>query len=204
MKKTLQTILQLTFLLLFLFLFVKGKVQLWMGLFLLSIIVSFLLGRLYCGWVCPINSVLKGVVWIKSKLNIGNIKIPTAIEKPWIRFLALGIFITLFIFIMATGKKLPVLPALFIIGVLLTFLFPEELWHRYLCPYGTILNISSIKAKHTMVIDSDVCNNCGLCKRICPAHAVEKNHAHYNISKRDCLVCMKCAIQCKQNAIHYE
>jgi len=79
--------MQIAFLALFIILFVKGKVQLWMGLFLFAIIVSFLLGRVYCGWICPINTVMKGVTWIKKKLHIKNIEISVFLTKPWVRFL---------------------------------------------------------------------------------------------------------------------
>ena len=97
MKRNFQRIMQIAFLALFIILFVKGKVQLWMGLFLFAIIVSFLLGRVYCGWICPINTVMKGVTWIKKKLHIKNIEISVFLTKPWVRFFTLGLFIAIFV-----------------------------------------------------------------------------------------------------------
>ena len=202
MKRALQIITQIIFLALFILLFVMGKVQLWMGLLLLGIAASFLLGRVYCGWFCSINTVMRGVTWIKIKLHIKSLKIPGFIKKPWVRFLFLGLFIGAFAFSMATGKKLPVLPIIFVLGIVLTFLFPEELWHRYLCPLGTILSLPSSKAKHRMFIDAEKCNNCGACTRVCPAKAIVKEDKH-KIKKADCLVCMECSTKCKQNAITY-
>lgn len=204
MKKTVQIILQVLFLALFIFLIVNGKVQVWMGLFVAAILSTFLLGRVYCGWVCPINTVMRAVTWVKRKLHIKSFKIPAWLTKPFIRFLALGLFIAVFIFTIVSGKKLPVLPALFGIGIILTLFFPEELWHRYLCPYGTILSIPARKSKHIMTIEPDLCNSCGMCKRVCPAAAVEKEQFHYNIMKNDCIVCMECSEACKQEAISYK
>ena len=143
MKKTLQRIIQISLLALFVFLIINGKVQLWMGLFLLGIVASFVLGRIYCGWLCSINTVMIGVTWVKKKLHIKSMKIPSILTKAWVRYVALGVFVIVFIFTMFTGKKLPILPILLMIGMLLTFLFPEELWHRYLCPYGTIFHLSA-------------------------------------------------------------
>ncbi len=203
MKKTLQSIVQIAFLILFIFLFVSGKIQLWMGLFLVGIITSFIFGRIYCGFVCSINTAMNGITWVKKKLRIKNLRIPRFLTSPWVRYATLGLFAALFIFIMVTGKKLPVLPALFLIGVLLTFLFPEELWHRYLCPYGTILSLSSLKTKHTMNIDANQCNNCGVCRRVCPTKAIEKKEDYHKIIRNECIVCMECERSCRRNAISY-
>lgn len=204
MKKALQRIVQILFLALFIFLIIAGKVQIWMGLFLLGILASFLLGRIYCGWLCSINTVMTGVTWIKKKLHIKSLKIPVFLTKAWVRYTALGLFAVAFIVTMITGKKLPVLPVLFALGVLLTFLFPEELWHRYLCPYGTLLHLPAKTAKFHMTIDAQKCNNCGACMRVCPAKAVEKQETRHEISKSDCIVCMECSRKCKQEAIRYQ
>ncbi len=203
MKKYLQPVLQIIFLAIFIFLIISGKVQLWMGLFILSVPAALLLGRVYCGWICPINTVMRGITWIKKKLRLKSAGTPGWLTKPWIRLFVLGLFIAAFIFIMVSGKKLPVLPVLFAIGVLLTCFYPEELWHRYLCPYGTMMSFPARKAKHAMAIEPRLCNNCGGCERVCPAKAVEKSERGYEIRKEDCIVCMSCAGACKQKAITY-
>lgn len=203
MNRNLQRSIQIAFLALFLFLIATGKVQLWMGLFLFAIFASFLIGRVYCGWICPIHTVMRGITSIKKKLHMKSMKLPLFLTKPWIRFLTLGLFIAIFIFTMITGKKLPVLPAFFTIGIVLTILFPEELWPRYLCPYGTIISIPTSTARHTMHVDQNLCNNCVVCQRVCPAKAVKKGESHREIIKGDCLVCMECSRMCKQNAIKY-
>ncbi len=203
MKKILQLIIQLLFLFLFILLVISGKVQLWMGILLLGIIASFIMGRIYCGWFCSINTAMRAVAWVKSKLHIKSIPIPKVLTKPWVRLLILALFAIVFAFTMFSGKKLPVLPILFGIGIILTLIFPEEFWHRYLCPYGTIMSFPSTKSRYNMKIDADKCNSCGICKRTCPAGAIEKKEASHIILKKDCLVCMDCSRKCKQNAISY-
>jgi polyferredoxin len=103
---------------------------------------------------------------------------------------------------LVSGRKLPVLLALLVVGSALTLFFPEELWHRYLCPYGLILSFPSSKAKHAMTVNSVLCNNCGTCMRVCPAKAVVKKDKH-EITTKDCLVCMECSRSCKQEAIQF-
>lgn len=174
----------------------------WMGIFLISILASFLLGRIYCGWICPINTLMKFVTVIKKRLHIKEIKIPKYLQKPWLRIFTLILFIGTFVFAFTSGKKLPVLPVLLGIGVFVTLFFPEEFWHFYLCPYGTIFSITGKNSKHNMVIDQKKCNNCTMCQRVCPAKAVEKREKHF-IVKGNCLVCMECTKYCKQDAISY-
>ncbi len=204
MRKIIQGLIQIVFLAIFIFLIIVGKVQLWMGLFILGFIISILFGRIYCGWFCPINTVMIGTTWVKKKLHLKSINIPPILKKTWVRYTALALFILLFVFTLVSGKKLPVLPILFLIGIFLTFLFPEELWHRYLCPYGSILHFPAKLSNHQLSIDPNQCNNCGACMRICPAKAVEKHEKNHEIIKSDCILCMKCTENCKQDAITYK
>jgi polyferredoxin len=201
-KKTVQRIIQVAFLGLFLFLVSTGNVRLWMGLFLGSVLVSFLFGRIYCGWVCPINTVLGPLTALKRALHIKEIPIPRMLAKPWTRILFLLLFLAAFGFTAKTGKKLPVLPVLAVLGIATTILFPESFWHRYLCPYGSILSVSSKSARIGMKIDADKCNNCNACSNVCPALAIEKREKHV-IRKTDCLACMQCQRVCKQGAITF-
>jgi ferredoxin-type protein NapH len=203
MKKKIQLVTKIAFLTIFIFLIVTSRIQLWVGLFLVGVAASLLLGRVYCGWACPINTVMDGVTWLKKKLHIKGLKTPQLIRKPWIRYLVLGLFIAAFIMTIVTGKKIPALPALFAAGIILTFFFPGELWHRYLCPYGTILSLPASKAKYSMSIDQENCNSCGACIQSCPGEAFEKKQKQYTIKKGDCLVCLDCSIKCSQDTISY-
>lgn len=203
MKSKLQLICQFLFLALFIILIATGRVQFWVGLFLLGIPASLFLGRIYCGWLCPISTVMNGVTWIKKKLGLKGQKTPQALTRPWIRYLVLALFIAAFAFSMITGRQIPALPALFAAGVILTFFFPGELWHRYICPFGTILSLPASKAQLVMLIDEEKCNRCGICKRVCPGNTVEVKEKIYTINKKECLICFECSKNCKQEAITY-
>jgi ferredoxin-type protein NapH len=203
LKRILQGITQIVFLGLFVALVVTGRIQFWLGLVLLGIITALIFNRLYCGWICPINTGMRAVIWIKKRLSIKSIKIPEILTRSWVRYLVLGLFFVTFALAMITGKKLPVLPVLFAAGILLTFFFPEELWHHYLCPYGTLISLTGSRSKYAMKIDQNLCNSCGKCKEVCPAVAVEKDGKRFTINKQDCLVCTDCAVKCKQKAIGY-
>ena len=204
MKTRLRKSVQFFFLGLFILLVLLNKPQLWMGLLVLGVLASFFMGRLYCGWICSINTVMEAVTSFKRKRGIKNREIPEILKKHFVRWGMLLLFFLTFIFVVRTGNQMPILPVLFLIGIVLTFFFHEELWHRFLCPYGSILNRSSRNPKYGMKVDPDLCINCGRCVKVCPALAIERNDASHFIKREDCLVCMKCTEVCNPNAITYE
>lgn len=205
MTRIWQKTTQIIFLALFAVLIITGRMQLWMGLFALSVILALFFGRFYCGWLCPINTLMKAVTWIKRKLKIGALKIPRLLTHSFFRYGFLALFLFTFGFVMKSGRKLPVLPALLILGTGLTLFFPEEMWHRYLCPYGMILSLTGNRAVRSLAVDAGKCSSCGMCARICQGGAVrqtaEKKHG---IEKGLCLLCLDCIDKCPQKAIHYK
>lgn len=202
MSKALQITSQIVFLILFGILLFSGKVQLWMGVFLSSVILALFFGRFYCGWLCPINTVMKLLTALKNKLSLKSLMPPSFLTKPPIKYGVLLLFILTFIVVMVTGKKLPILPVLFICGVILTLFFSESLWHRYLCPYGTILTLTGSKTKLFLKINADKCIQCGICQKVCSGDAVNKQDI-FSIDKGLCLLCDDCLRKCPKKAIKY-
>jgi len=202
-KKVTQRSIQVLFLALFVVLAVVGKIQIWMFIFVLSALASLIFSRFYCGWICPINTVLKPVTWAKKKLHIKSFKVPSFLKKTWVRIVMLLVFLGLLAFTLRTGKKLPVLPISVGLGFFLTLFFPEELWHRYLCPYGSILSLPSRKARYGMKIEEEKCISCGKCMKVCPAVAIAKEEKKFSITTNDCLVCRACVEACPVDAIAY-
>lgn len=201
--KKLQIITQIVSLVLFAVLLLTGRIQLWMGLFLVSAVLTLLLGRFYCGWICPINTVMKLVARIKARFELKSFAVPETLKKPAFRYGMLMVFILALVLMIASGKRLPVLPLFLAAGVLLTVFFPESLWHRYLCPYGTVLRLTGAKAGKLLEINTEDCLECGICREVCPGGAITGT-GRYSIDKGLCLVCLECADQCPQQAIYYK
>lgn len=203
MKKAIQRSVQVASLLFFILLIFKGRVQLWMLIFASSTLLTLLFSRFYCGWICPINTVIRPISWVKRRLRVKRQKMPTWIEGDIPRNIVLVLFLATMAFVFKTGKKLPILPALLGIGALLSILFDEALWHRHLCPYGTILSFFGRFSKKAMRIDPNTCTNCLRCVRVCPSNAIVVKDETHTIIKRECLVCHECERACKVGAITY-
>lgn len=202
MKKVFQRTIQIVSLALFIVLLIKGNIQAWMVIFVASTLLTLLFSRFYCGWLCPINTLIKPISWVKQKMKIKRKQLPAWIQSDVLRFIFLFVFLAAFGFVFISGKKLPVLPILLGLGVVLSIFFDEALWHRHLCPYGTILSFPGRFSKKAMTIDEELCNNCQRCTRVCPSNAIIKNEKH-QIIKKECLVCHECERVCNQDAISY-
>ncbi len=202
MKKTIQRSVQVVTLALFIFLLITGKVQIWMIIFLSSVVLTLFFGRYYCGWLCPINTVIRPITWVKKKLKIKRKKMPNWIQSDVLRIVMVVLFLLAMGFVFITSKQLPVLPILVGVGVILSIFFDEALWHRHLCPYGTILSLPGRFSRKSVKIDPEACNNCTLCSRVCPANAIIVDEKH-EIVKKECLVCHECERVCNQDAIAY-
>ncbi|MEA1911211.1 MAG: 4Fe-4S dicluster domain-containing protein, partial [Spirochaetota bacterium] len=91
-----------------------------------------------------------------------------------------------------------------IISVVLTLIFEESFWHSNVCPYGTILSLSSRPAKFSVKIDEEKCTSCGLCQKVCPSDSiVTLENKKRRITKNSCLTCFKCQEVCPVNVISY-
>jgi polyferredoxin len=95
----------------------SGKIQVWMIVFLSSFFAVLLFGRFYCGWICPINTVIEWIGKLYKHYAIKQRDVPLWMKKPFIRYSMLLVFLSVFIVVFITGKKLPVLPILFIVGL---------------------------------------------------------------------------------------
>lgn len=204
MKK--RKIIQIFTLVLFILLIILGKVQLWMAIFGGSLLLSTYFGRFYCGYICPINTGMELIDDNTDKKKRKRKPVPMAFKKSVVRYGILALFLGTMIIVFKTGKKLPVLPVLFGLGIIITVFYKPEFWHRHLCPYGTLLSIFSRFNKKLYMVYNENCIKCGKCVRVCPADAFiwEDKKEYPVIIKNECLQCGKCVEVCPTSSIKYK
>ncbi len=203
-KDKLRIISQILFLAVFIILFRNRVLQRWIIIFAGGVIISLLFSRFYCGWICPIGTLMRFQSWLYRKMGIKRLKVPAFMKSKWLRWLWLILFVTSMVAVKRFGLKINMLLYITLLGVIITFLFEEELWHKYICPYGTILNISSRPARLKMIIDKDKCTGCGLCQKECINNTIlELADGKRGISNKECLLCFKCQEVCPVDAVEY-
>lgn len=187
----------------------------------IPIATSFIWGRWFCGWFCPIGAFQKFLYSIKIK-NPKNIfyKLNGFLKKndKILRYTKLVIFAIFGYFYISKGYNLfchyEPFKAIFafngsLVNVTIAFVvfllatINQRFFCKYLCPLGGILKITSRFALKKIKIDSDCCTGCKICtKDICPMDALkcdEKNNK-IDIDHSECIRCLKCVDACKAKA----
>lgn len=205
MMKKIQTLIRFIFLTLFLFLMVEGNIQNWFKIFGVTLVIAIFFGRLYCSYICPMNTLMIYTEKISQKFGIQKDTIPNILKWKYMSALVLLITIIInIVFKVFLNKTIPFILVFLIISVLTTIFFKQELFHNYICPFGLFQNLFAKKAIYSHRVDLDKCIGCKLCEKSCPNSAikVEENKKAY-IDKSLCLQCSNCKYVCPTKAISY-
>ena len=206
MVRVIRRFVQVLFFVIFTVLMFMGKAQLWMGFIFLSILLATFFGRFYCGWVCPINTVMGPFVWMSKKLGLQRKQIPEVLKSGKIRMAVFGLFLVglgYTIYTITQGRKFP-LPLIIIpLGVITAFFINERSWHRYLCPWGVLFSITARFSKRGIKTENG-CLSCSACERICPGDAIKvEKGAKASIDPAHCLLCLDCTAACPVKVLSY-
>ncbi|NVO01007.1 MAG: 4Fe-4S binding protein [Geobacteraceae bacterium] len=183
------------------------------------ILVSLLLRRSFCSWICPIGTI-EELLWkcgfsLFKKNFLVNYWLDVALRG--IKYLLLAFFI-FFIFIkMAPAQiatfidsdynkiadvrmldfflNLSGFSLWFIIITLLASLLVKNPFCRFLCPYGALLGLFAFFSPLKVTRNKDVCISCGVCNQFCPSRipvmALERVHTP------ECIGCWRCISHCR-------
>jgi len=203
-KEKIRLISEILFLIIFLVLFKQKALQKWILIFGITLFISLVFNRLYCGWVCPMETLFRPINWFYKKTGIKRIKTPDFFKNTWVRWSILIIFVLTMIVFKIFEIKINLLLYIIILSVMITLIFEEEMWHKHICPYGTSLALFSRPAKYGLYINEKKCISCGLCEKTCPVNTifVQDNNKRY-IYNKECLNCFKCQYVCPVDAIDY-
>lgn len=205
--RKIRIMVQVIFFIIFLLAIISGKTVLWLGIFGISLIGALLFGRFYCGYVCPMNTVMRITGKVAKKLHLQTNKIPKWMESkviPWI-------VLILMVATMIVSKRffhleIPVLLILVAISIVFTLRYEEWIFHNHICPYGALLKITGKWAKVSTKVEQSKCVGCKKCEKVCPSIAihVDQESKKAKIDRSICHQCQECSDICPTKAIHYK
>ncbi len=204
LKYNLRIASEITFFTFFILVLLLGFTQLWIAIFGIGVLVSIAFSRFYCGWMCPMGALARPIGWLYEKTRVNRRKTPSILRKREVRWMALIAFILAILYFRISGAQIPVFLIVVLIGVGGFLVFEEEAFHKHLCPYGTILCVSSKYAKYGMRVDESGCIGCGKCQKVCPNNTiVTLDSGARRIENSECLTCFRCEAACPVDAIEY-
>ena len=204
--KYITNIIRILFLALFIFLLANGKVLLWLALFAVSLVAALIFGRVYCGYACPMNTLMIPIEWLSKKLKLQTADTPKWLKNGYFTWITLGISVA----VMLLSKRLlhvdlPILPFWLVMSILITLRYKPAVFHNLICPFGALQKSFGRFARLSEKVDKDACVGCKLCEKACPSNAIvvssEDKKAVINTAL--CHHCIKCQQVCPKDEIHY-
>lgn len=172
-------------------------------------------GRVFCSWVCPLNTILE----ITDKLR-KFIKLPdAALNRQQKKYYALGtvvlsffIGVPIFEIISPIGFTMRNLLFTFGIGVwillaiiLFDLLVAKRGWCRYLCPLGGFYQSIGKFGLFQVKFNHDACVGCTTCRSVCFADPdilePSINRETMYVTAGDCSLCGACVDHCPFDAL---
>jgi polyferredoxin len=185
---------------------VNGKAVLLLILFAISLMAALIFGRIYCGYVCPMNTLMIPVEWLSKKTTLQTLNTPKWLKNGYFAWITLSLSIA----VMLMSKKLlhmdlPILPFWLVISVLITLRYKPAVFHNLLCPFGALERTFGRFARLSQKVTKDACVGCKLCEKVCPSRAivVSSKDKKAMINTALCHQCTNCQHVCPESAIHY-
>jgi polyferredoxin len=174
-------------------------------LFLVPVVLSLIMGRVFCGYICPFGAaqeLLHVRKWAK-KIPKKWMKVLTKLKYVLLAYLVVRVLVTGSVVLQAYSPFKPLfswggtevtigITALF--ALLSVFLYRP--FCRTLCPLGAFLALLSRFALFRVRASAD-CVKCKQCTRKCPSGAIESG----TVDAGECLLCGECTEICPIDSV---
>ncbi|HJV35067.1 4Fe-4S binding protein [Geomonas sp.] len=187
-------------------------------MFLAAILVSLLLKRSFCSWICPISTFTE-MLWKSGQAVLTrNYRVWHWLDwllRP-IKYLLLSLFIISILIVMSPAAvnsflmddfnkiadvkmldfflNLGGLGLFVITSLLLLSFFYRNPFCRFLCPYGALLGLVSRLSPVKVERNAGACISCGGCTKACPSH-IDVMHKE-RVCSEECIGCLRCVSSC--------
>ncbi len=188
------------------------------GIISLIFVLTLLLGRFFCGWICPMGTLIEIIDFITRIIPFGSALFRTKKNQP-LNFTFIRHSPSLFILAVIAPTIFfmpPVLqffhPNIWIVRIfslslsgiifltllIVTSLISRRFWCRYICPLGALYGLIAKFSIFSLKIKS--CSHCTRCNA-CPMGAA--NYKTGEIIKSQCILCFEYEYSCPTRGFEY-
>lgn len=188
-----------------------------MFLLIVFLFVSLVFKRSFCSWLCPVGTISEILWQLGKRVFKRNVTLSKWIDIP-LRSLKYVLLAVIFYFLIPLSimeivgfltspygiiidvKMLDFFRAvgqttLIVVTVLIiSSLFIQNFWCRYLCPYGALMGFASLFSPFKIRRDPDACIDCNRCAQACPSRLPVDRLIH--VRSIECTTCLSCVEIC--------
>jgi ferredoxin-type protein NapH len=180
----------------------------------LTMLIAALMGRVFCGWICPVNTILEGFDALRKRaLPRLGLRPPDIAAPRWLKWALLpaGLAAAVLADLALWAHFLPhvqigrdvfslmffggaTIGAFILVAIILAELFfSRRVWCRSLCPTGALLGLlGSFALVRVRKGETPCLAECSACTRVCPM-ALNPAGA---FSQAECVNCAVCVSAC--------
>jgi NapH/MauN family ferredoxin-type protein len=185
---------------------------------IIMLIIAVILGRAFCGWICPIgfiqdiasfgkktNLLPERFRLLKYTLLVGGLIMPIFSGWTFLEwFTPLPLFTQTFGTFLGHVNGIHVGITIFLLSVTFTVVSERRAWCRYVCPLGALLSLPSAHKIFRISLNKKKCIKCLECDERCTMGVIDiKNHSELKW-ENECILCMACRDTCPVNAINID
>ena len=159
--KNIISLVRILFLGLFIFLISQAKMMLWFAIYGVGLIAAIFFGRIYCGYACPMNTLMIPTEWLSKNMKWQTKETPKWLQSgklPWIALV--GSIIVMLFAKRVLHKNIPILLFWIFVSVFLTLRYKPAVFHNLLCPFGAPQKVFGRYAKFSTKVNKQTCIGC--------------------------------------------
>lgn len=187
---------------------------------LILVLLTVLLGRVYCGWICPMNLIFELGCKTRKILDKLGIKTRNIAFSRWNKYamLFVGAVLSMIMGVQIFSFVYP--PTIFnreivhliyfgsvgigavslLLIILLEISISQRAWCRYYCPGGALWSLLGSKRVLRIKRDASACDNCADCNKVCEFGLYPMKDE----TGMECDNCGKCIANCHSKALGYK